>query len=157
MPSSVRTLSGLLRVESFQLALRLLISNYFIIDPTSPHLLSSLAQQLVMQPKKNMVLIPEFPSSLPALKSFCLSLPLLLVLDSLSQSGRRHYWRCFTWLPLLTDLVLRDGEWRGSREQHDSLFIDWYLELIILHVLLHNMDQRASQHLFLFELLIFFA
>lgn len=91
MPSSVRTLSGLLRAGSFQLALRLLISNYFIIDPTSPHLLSSLAQQLVMQPKKNMVLIPEFPSSVPALKSFCLSLPLLLVLVSLSRNGRRHY------------------------------------------------------------------
>lgn len=90
MPSSVRTLSGL-RAGSFQLALRLLISNYFIIDPTSPHLLSSLAQQLVMQPKKNMVLIPEFPSSVPALKSFCLSLPLLLVLVSLSRNGRRHY------------------------------------------------------------------
>lgn len=91
--SSVRALFDLPRVGSFQLAIRLLISNEFILDPTSPHLFSSLAQQLVMQPEEKMLLIPEFPSSVLALKTSCpslsVSLPLLLFLGFPSQGRGR--------------------------------------------------------------------
>lgn len=89
IPASVRALSGLPRVGSFQLAIRLLISNEFILDPTSPHLLSSLAQQLVMQPEKKMLLIPEFPSSVLALKISCPSLSLPPAVPGFSIAGWR--------------------------------------------------------------------
>lgn len=78
IPSSVRALFDLPRVGSFQLAIRLLISNEFILDPTSPHLFSSLAQQFVMQPEEKMLLISEFPSSVLAIKTSCPSLSLSL-------------------------------------------------------------------------------
>lgn len=40
-----------------------------MLDLTSPLLLSSLAQQLVMQPEGKVLLIPEYPSSVLALKT----------------------------------------------------------------------------------------
>jgi len=89
IPSSVKALSGFLRVASSQLAIRLLISNEFILDPTSPHLLSSLAQQLVMQPKEKMLLIPELPSSVLALATSCPSLSLPLAVSGFSILGWR--------------------------------------------------------------------
>lgn len=121
IPSSVIALSGLPRVGRFQLAIRLLISNEFILDPTSPHLHSSLAQQFVMQPEGKLLLIPEFPSSVLALKTSCPSLFPASAVSGFSIPGGRKVTLEMLHFPPTTH---RPGA-EGCRAKGDSFFIDY--------------------------------